>query len=111
MCTNIELKTKIEMYIDVSNELNKLKKLKEELSAFIVGEMDKRNENANDPENLDVFAGKKIITSRLTENATAAGKQFIKDNAGNDIDKYLSVSLSRYVNTAAAKKIDFSTIQ
>lgn len=111
MCTNIELKTKIKMYIDVSNELNKLEKLKKELSAFIVGEMDKRNELTNDPENMDIFGGKKIITSRLTENATAAGKQFIKDNVTGDIDKYLNVSLSRYVNTAAAKKIDFSTIQ
>lgn len=111
MCTNIELKTKIEMYIDVSNELSKLEKLKKELSSFIVSEMDERNEMVADPDNLDTFGGKKIITSRLTENATAAGKQFLKDNAGNDIDKYLSVSLSRYVNTAAAKKIDFSTIQ
>lgn len=104
MCTNTELKTKLEMYISVSNEISKLEKLKKELSGFIVSEMDTRNIN-NDPALYDYFEGEKIITSRLSENVTKAGKQFLKDTAGKDIDKYINVSCSRFINTAAAKKL------
>lgn len=104
MCTNTELKTKLEMYISVSNEISKLEKLKKELSGFIVSEMDTRNEN-NDPALYDYFEGEKIITSRLSENVTKAGKAYLKEKAGKDIDTYINVSCSRFINTAAAKKL------
>ena len=104
MCTNEILTEKIRMYVEVSAEVSKLEKLKKELSAFILQEVDNRNKTA-DPQELDMFSGQKVITSRLNETATKEGRQFLKDNAGQDIDKYLNVSLSRYVNTAACKKI------
>lgn len=104
MCTNTELKIKLEMYINVSNEISKLEKLKKELSGFIVNEMDIRNEN-NDPATYDYFEGEKIITSRLSENVTKAGKAYLKENAGKDIDTYINVTCSRFINTAAAKKL------
>lgn len=105
MCTNTELKMKLEMYISISNEISKLEKLKKELSGFIVNEMDTRNEKSNDPALYDYFENEKIITSRLSENVTKAGKQFLKENAGKDIDTYINVSCSRFINTAAAKKL------
>ena len=104
MCTNTELKTKLEMYISISNEISKLEKLKKELSGFIVSEMDTRNKNS-DPALYDYFEGEKIITSRLSENVTKAGKQFLKDTAGKDIDTYINVSCSRFINTSAVKKL------
>lgn len=103
MCTNTELKMKLKMYCDVSNEISKLEKLKKELSQFIVAEMD--NRNGIDPDNYDVFESQKIITSRLQENVTKAGKQYLKDNAGENIDTFINVTCSRFVNTAAAKKV------
>ena len=105
MCTNEELKAKIRMYSDVSAEIGKLDKLKKELSAFILAEIDSRNQQTRDPEKLDMFEGQKVIASRLNETATKEGRQFLKDNCGQDIDKYLNVSLSRYVNTVACRKI------
>lgn len=105
MCTDMVLQEKIRMYVEVSQEVSKLEKLKKELSAFIVEEMDSRNADITDPEKLDTFQGQKVITSRLQENATSAGKQYLKDTFNHDIDKYLKVTCSRYVNAAAAKKI------
>lgn len=104
MCTDNVLREKIRIYCDVSAEVSKLQKLQKELSNFIKAEMDSRNRTA-DPQELDMFSGQKVITSRLNETATKEGRQFLKDNAGQDIDKYLNVSLSRYVNTAACRKI------
>lgn len=104
MCTDRELRQKLQDYIAVSAEYSRIEKLKKQLSAEIVAEIDSRNKTA-DPKSLDYFEGQKIITSRLQENATKEGKQYLKSVFHNDIDKYLKVSLSRYVNTAAAKKI------
>ena len=105
MCTNEELKTKIRMYSDVSAEIGKLDKLKKELSAFILAEMDSRNQQTRDPEKLDMFEGQKVIASRLQEHATKEGRQFLKDTFREDIDKYINVTCSRFVNTVACKKI------
>ena len=104
MCTDRELRQKLQDYLLLSAEYSRIEKLKKQLSAEIVAEMDSRNLTA-DPESLDYFEGQKIITSRLQENATQEGKQYLKSVFNNDIDRYLKVSLSRYVNTAAAKKI------
>lgn len=104
MCTDRELRQKLQDYLVLSAEYSRIEKLKKQLSADIVAEMDSRNKTA-DPESLDYFEGQKIITSRLQENATQEGKQYLKSVFSNDIDRYLKVSLSRYVNAAAAKKI------
>lgn len=105
MCTDNELRTKIRMYCEISAEKSKLEKLQKELSAFIRDEMDRRNETITDPKQKDCFEGKQVITSRLRESATKDGLQYLKKSFTEDIDKYVSVTLSRYVNTAAAKKI------
>lgn len=97
MCTDRELKEKIVMYSELHNELKKLVSLKDEIAKFIITELDNRN--------TDTFDGYKIITERLTEHATKEGKQALKDLFPDHVDDYISVSLSRFVNTANAKKI------
>ena len=97
MCTNIELKTKLQLYCNVADEIKKLESIKKELSSFILNEMENRKTNK--------FENVLIITERLTESATKEGKNELKKLYGNEIDKYLSVSYSQFINTRNVKKI------
>ena len=97
MCTNTELKTKLQLYCNVADEIKKLESIKKELSAFILNEMENRKTNK--------FEDVLIITERLTESATKEGKNELKKLYGNEIDKYLAVSYSQFVNTRNVKKI------
>ena len=97
MCTNTELKTKLQLYCNVADEIKKLESIKKELSAFILDEMENRKTNK--------FEDVLIITERLTESATKEGKNELKKLYGNEIDKYLSVSYSQFINTRNARKI------
>lgn len=97
MCTNTELKTKLQLYCNVADEIKKLESIKKELSAFILNEMENRKTNK--------FEDVLIITERLTESATKEGKNELKKLYGNEIDKYLSVSYSQFINTRNVKKI------
>lgn len=97
MCTNTELKTKLQLYCNVADEIKKLESIKKELSAFILNEMENRKTN--------MFEDVLIITERLTESATKEGKNELKKLYGNEIDKYLSVSYSQFINTRNARKI------
>ena len=89
MCTNTELKTKLQLYCNVADEIKKLESIKKELSAFILNEMENRKTNK--------FEDVLIITERLTESATKEGKNELKKLYGNEIDKYLAVSYSQFV--------------
>lgn len=97
MCTNTELKTKLQLYCNVADEIKKLESIKKELSAFILNEMENRKTNK--------FEDVLIVTERLTESATKEGKNELKKLYGNEIDKYLSVSYSQFINTRNARKI------
>lgn len=97
MCTNTELKTKLQLYCNVADEIKKLESIKKELSSFILNEMENRKTNK--------FENVLIITERLTESATKEGKKELKKLYCNEIDKYLSVSYSQFVNTRNVKKI------
>lgn len=105
MCTDRELRIKIRMYCEITAEKSRLEKLQKELSDSIKKEVDSRNETVTDPAQRDIFDNVQIITSRLNEKATKEGRQFLKDNIKEDIDRYINVTVSRYINTAAAKKI------
>ena len=97
MCTNTELKKHIRNYAMLKAAAADLEKQIEEEKKFIIAEMDNRK-------TLE-FEGKKIITERLQETATKAGKDVLKAAFGSsEIDKYLTVSLARFINTANAKK-------
>lgn len=98
MCTDSELRLKIQMYNELQNELKKLVSQKDELAKFIINEMDNRQTVS--------FDGYKLITERLVENATKAGKQTLKDLFPDRVDEYINVSLSRFINSANAKKIN-----
>ena len=87
----------IASYVNYSNHVAELEKIKREIAADIMQEMETRK--------TDIFEGKKIVTERLTENTTKAGKEKLKKLYPDTIDKYLSVSYSKYVNTANCKKI------
>lgn len=97
MCTNTELKTKLQLYCNVADEIKKLESIKKELSSFILTEMENRKTNT--------FENVLIITERLTESTTKEGKAELKKLYGNEIDKYLSVRYSQFINTRNAKKI------
>lgn len=97
MCTNTELKKHIRNYAALKAAAADLEKQIEEEKKFIIEEMDTRK-------TLE-FEGKKIITERLQETATKAGKEILKATfTGGEIEKYLTVSLARFINTANAKK-------
>lgn len=97
MCTNEILRDHIRNYAMLKAAAADLEKQIEEEKKFIIEEMDTRK-------TLE-FEGKKIITERLSETATKAGKDLLKSTfSGDEIGKYLTVSLARYINTAAAKK-------
>lgn len=98
VCTDRELRIKIQMYNELQNELKKLVSQKDELAKFIINEMDNRKTVS--------FDGYKLITERLVENATKAGKQTLKDLFPDRVDEYITVSLSRFINSASAKKIN-----
>lgn len=97
MCTDKELRQAVIMYNDISNEYSRLEKEKKALSEMIISELDNRK--------TDSFDGFTLITERLSENATKAGKQALKDMFPDNIDDYIHVSYSRYINSRAAKKI------
>ena len=97
MCTNTELKTKLQLYCSVADEIKKLESIKKELSSFILNEMENRKTNK--------FEDVLIVTERLTESVTKEGKNKLKKLYGNEINKYLSVSYSQLVNTRNVKKI------
>ena len=97
MCTNEVLRNHIRNYAMLKAAAADLEKQIEEEKKFIIEEMDNRK-------TLE-FEGKKIITERLNETATKAGKEMLKAAFGSsEIDKYLTVSLARFINTANAKK-------
>ena len=98
MCTDSELRLKIQMYNELQNELKKLVSQKDDIAKFIINEMDNRQTVS--------FDGYKLITERLVENATKAGKQTLKDLFPDRVDEYITVSLSRFINSANAKKIN-----
>jgi len=97
MCTNEVLREHIRNYATLKAAAADLENQIEEEKRFIIDEMDNRK-------TLE-FEGKKIITERLNETATKAGKEILKATFnGDEIGKYLTVSLSRFVNSANAKK-------
>lgn len=96
MCTNETLKKHIRKYAEISDQIKKLEELKKAESVFILQEMETRNDNELD--------GIRIIMERLREDATKAGKEKLKDLFREDIDKYISVSYSRFVDTRNCKK-------
>lgn len=98
MSTNTVLKKHIRTYAMLKAVAADLEKQIEAEKQFIIGEMDARK--------TIEFEGKKIITERLNETATKAGKEILKATfTGSEIEKYLTVSLARYINLAAAKKV------
>lgn len=95
---NNELKAKIEMYCDISEQIKSLEEVKKAISGEILHEMDRRE--------TILFEEQKIITERLQESVTASGKALIKATAASDeINEYINVTLSRFINTRAARKI------
>lgn len=97
MCTNEVLRNHIRKYAELQIVLKTIQEDLQTERDFIISEMDNRK-------TLE-FEGKKIITERLQETATKAGKEILKATfTGNEIEKYLTVSLARYINSAAAKK-------
>ena len=85
------------MFNDISNEYARLEKEKKALAEMIISELDSRK--------TDTFDGYTLITERLSENATKEGKQALKNMFPDDIDTYIHVSYSRYINSRNAKKI------
>lgn len=96
MCTDRELKTLIDSYVSYHESIAKLDAIKKEIASEIIAEMETRK--------TDSFNGQKIITERLTENATKEGKAKLKELFSSDIDEYISVSYSKFINTKGAKK-------
>lgn len=97
MCTDKELRQKIITYNNYSIQVSELEKIKKAIQAEIIAECDARG--------TDNFEGYKLITERLTETATKEGKQALKTLYPETIDKYISVSYSRFINGRNAKKI------
>lgn len=104
MCTDIEYMELIQEYNTVYSELSELVAKKDNLAKLNIAENDKRNETA-DAKSRDRFMGVKVITERLNENATQAGRQVLKDLFPDHVDDYINVTLSRFVNSRALKKI------
>lgn len=104
MCTDIEYMKLIQEYNSIYAELSELVAKKDNLAKLILAENDKRNETA-DAKSRDRFMGVRVITERLNENATQAGKQVLKDLFPDHVDDYINVTLSRFVNSRALKKI------
>lgn len=96
MCTNETLKKHIRKYAELASKISELEKLKKIESQFIVQEMDNRK--------TDTFDDLKLINERLSENVTKDGKQELKKLYPETIEKFITVSYSKYVNTANAKK-------
>lgn len=96
MCTDATLKKHIREYATLKNQISELEKLAKAESEFILTEMETRNTKE--------FDGKTIVTERLNENATKEGKQVLKDLFPDTIDNLLNITLSVFINTAAAKK-------
>jgi len=103
VCTDIEYMELIQEYNTVYAELSELVAKKDNLAKLILAENDKRNEKA-DAKSRDRFKGVKVVTERLNENATQAGKQVLKDLFPDHVDDYINVTLSRFVNSRALKK-------
>lgn len=104
MCTDVEYMELIQEYNAVYAELSELVAKKDNLAKKILAENDRRNETT-DAKSRDRFKGVKIITERLNENATQDGKQVLKDLFPDNIDDYINVTLSRFVNSRALKKL------
>lgn len=104
MCTDIEYMELIQEYNKTYSELSELVYKKDNLAKLILAENDKRNETA-DEKSRNCFMGVKIVTERLNEHATQAGKQVLKNLFPDNIDDYINVTLSRSVNTRALKKL------
>lgn len=96
MCTDATLKKHIREYATLKNQISELEKLARAESEFILTEMETRNTKE--------FDGKKIVSERLNESATKEGKQVLKDLFPDAIDNLLNITLSVFINTAAAKK-------
>ena len=97
MINDKELRQAVIMYNDIASEYSRLEKEKKQLAEMIISELDSRK--------TDTFDGFTLITERLAENATKAGKQALKDMFPDDIDNYIHVSYSRYINSRNARKI------
>lgn len=95
MCTNYELKQKLDRFIAVSEEFSRLEKMKRAIAAELIELQD----------DGEIDGSINLITERLTETATKAGKEFIKENAGPDVETYLTVSLARYIDKRTATKV------
>lgn len=97
MCTDKELRQAIIIFNDISSEYSRLEKEKKQLAEMIISELDSRK--------TDIFDGLTLITERLSENATKEGKKALKEMFPDNIDDYIHVSYSRYINSRNAKKI------
>lgn len=97
MCTNETLKKHIKKYAELAAQIAELEKLKKAESQIIVREMDSRK--------TDTFNNVKIINERLSESVTKEGKKELKKLYPETIENYITVSYSKFVNTANAKKI------
>lgn len=96
MCTNETLKKHIRKYAELKTMIQALEKDLDKEKAFILSEMENRQAFELD--------GKKIVTERLSESVTKAGKEQLKTMFPDNIEMYINVSYSRFINTAAAKK-------
>ncbi len=97
MCTDRTLKQHINKYAELAAKISELEKLKKIESDYIMEEMETRQ--------TDTFQKLKIVTERLTESVTKKGKEELKKLYPDEIENYINVSYSKYVNTANAKKL------
>lgn len=105
MCTDKELKDRLVLYAWYSNQYSRIAAIRKELQEEIIAEMDARAaaDTASEKEKDFIFMDKKIITERMQESATKAGKELIKKSVTSDVDKYLTVSLARYINPSVTR--------
>ena len=96
MCTDKTLKMHIRKYAALKAQISELEKLAKTESVFILDEMEKRN--TNELNNVS------IVTDRLSENVTKAGKQALKETFPDMIETLINVSYSRFVNTRNCSK-------
>ncbi|MBR3205510.1 MAG: hypothetical protein IKF58_03710 [Bacillus sp. (in: Bacteria)] len=102
MCTDNELKRMIKTFCDYSRQVTELETIRKELSQEILQEIDNRNENLQESEK-DYFSGIKIITERLYETPD---RKALKKLLGGKYNEYCNISISRYINLQAAKKVN-----
>ena len=97
MYTNEVLNQKIQEYLIKKEAAAALDKEAAEIAKSIIDEIDSRSE-------AEKKGYEKVITERLTEHTTKEAREKLKDLFPDTIDKYISVSLSRFLNRSACKK-------